>query len=196
MISEINDGISGTGVKPGIIGEVGTSWPMTDAEKRSLRATAQAQIETQTPVMIHPDENAEAPAEVMRFFQEAGGDAKCTTMAHLDYAFPKDEQVLEFADLGTFLEYDFFGYEISYMVPRMSDLQRIQKIMMLIDHGYVDRLLISHDICTCNGLTKYGGVGFAHLFDYGVPRMLELGITQDNVDKMLISNPKAWLTYY
>ena len=117
-------------------------------------------------------------------------------MAHLDYAFPNDEQVIEFADMGTFLEYDFFGSEISYLVPRMSDLQRIEKIIKLIDHGYVDKILMSHDIHACHNLTKYGGIGFSHILDYSVPKMLELGITQTNIDKMLISNPKAWLTYY
>ena len=196
MVSEINNGIEGTKVKPGIIGEVGTSLPLTDFEKRSLRAAAEAQIQTQTPVMLHPDEDAKAPFEVVRLFQEAGGDAKRSVMAHLDYALQKDEQVIEFADMGTYLEYDFFGSEISYLVPRISDLQRIEKIIKLIDHGYADKILVSHDIHALHNLTKYGGTGFSHLLDYAVPKMLELGITQANVDKMLVGNPKAWLTYY
>ena len=196
MISEINDGIEGTKVKPGIIGEVGTSLPFTDFEKRSVRAAAEAQIQTQTPVMLHPDENPKAPFEIVRFFQEAGGDAKRSVMAHLDYAFPRDEQVIEFADMGTYLEYDFFGSEISYLVPRMSDMQRIEKVIKLIEHGYADKLLLSHDIHALHNLTKFGGIGFTHLLDYSVPKMLELGISQAVIDKMLKSNPKAWLTYY
>ncbi|CAB3976787.1 phosphotriesterase-related isoform X2 [Paramuricea clavata] len=80
MISEISDGIKDTKVKPGIIGEVGTSWPFTDFEKRSLQAAAEAQIQTQTPVMLHPAENSKAPFEVLRLFQEAGGDAKRSVM--------------------------------------------------------------------------------------------------------------------
>ena len=142
MISEINDGIKDSKVRPGIIGEVGTSLPLTDFEKRSVRAAAEAQIQTQTPVMLHPDENPDAPFEIVRFCQEAGGDVKRCVMAHLDYVFPKDEQVIEFADMGTYLEYNFFGSEISYLVPRMSDLQRIEKVIKLIEHGYEDKLLL------------------------------------------------------
>lgn len=198
LISEISEGIKlkDCVVKTGIIGEIGTSWPITDFEKRSLRATAVAQVQTQTPVMLHPAEDPEAPFEVLRLFQEAGGDAKRAVMAHMDYALPKDEQALAFADEGAFIEYDFFGSEISYLVPYMSDLQRIEKIVKLIDHGHVDKILISHDIHACHNLTKFGGIGFSHILDYSVPRMLQLGVTQANIDKMIVSNPKAWLTYY
>ena len=196
MISEINDGIEGTKLKPGIIGEIGTSWPITEDEKRSLQASAIAQTQTQTPVMLHPGEHPQAPFEVLRLFQEAGGDVKRTVMAHLDYAIPKnDELLIELANTGVFLEYDFFGSEISYMVPCMSDAQRIDKIMYLIGEGYADQILIAHDIHACHQLSKYGGIGFTHIFDYAVPKMLERGVTQNNIDKMLLSNPKTWLTY-
>ena len=196
MISEINDGIEGTKVKPGIIGEVGTSWPITDVEKRSLQASAIAQTQTQTPVMIHPAQEPCAPIEVLRRFQEAGGDAKRAVMAHLDYAIPKNDELLaELANTGVFLEYDFFGSEISYLVPNMSDSQRIDKIQYLIGEGHAEQIVISHDIHACHQLSKYGGITFTHIFDYAVPKMLERGISRDNIDKMLVSNPKAWLTY-
>ena len=196
MISEINDGIEGTKVKPGIIGEVGTSWPITDVEKRSLQASAIAQTQTQTPVMIHPGANSQAPFEVLRLFQEAGGDIKRTVMAHLDRTIPRNDQLLaELANTSVFLEYDFFGSEISYLTPYMSDAQRIDKIKYLIGEGHAEQILISHDVHACHQLTKYGGIGFTHILDYAVPKMLQKDITQDNIDKMLLSNPKAWLTY-
>lgn len=195
MISEINDGIKDTKIKPGIIGEVGCSLPITDAEKRSLQASAVAQIQTQTPVMIHPGADPKAAFEDLRIFQEAGGDAKRTVMAHLDRTTPRNEHLSELAGCGTFLEYDFFGSEVSYMSPYMSDAQRIQKILHLIAEGYGDKILISHDVHACHQLTKYGGIGFSHILDYAVPKMLLKHISQEDIDKMLIFNPKAWLTY-
>ena len=196
MISEITDGVDDTTIKPGIIGEVGTSWPLTDVEKRSVQAAAEAQSQTQTPVMIHPGANLSAPFAVLRLFQEAGGDVKRNVMAHLDSRIPRNDLLVELADTGVFLEYDFFGSEISYMSPYMSDAQRIAKIQHLIAEGFVDKILISHDIHACHNLTKFGGAGFSHILDYAVPKMLQKGIAQCDITKLLVSNPKAWLTYY
>lgn len=53
-------------------------------EKRAIRATAKAQRQLGCPVSFHPGRNAKAPFEIMRIFQEAGGDTKKTIMSHLD----------------------------------------------------------------------------------------------------------------
>ncbi len=121
-------------------------------------------------------------------------------MAHLDRTISKDADLLEFAKYGTYLEYDLFGIEISYyqIVPEIdfpSDAQRIEKASLLISEGYGERVLFAHDIHTSHRLTKYGGHGFAHIFDQVVPKMLSNGISQDAIDKILISNPKRWLTF-
>ena len=150
--------------------------------------------------MIHPGRNPAAPEEILRVFQEAGGVAKHTVMAHLERTLQKEEHLLEFAKYGTFLEYDLFGIEISYyqFAPEIdypSDAQRIDSIRLLISEGYAERILVAHDIHTPHRLTKYGGHGFTHIFDQVVPKMLTKGISQDSVHKILISNPKAWLTY-
>ena len=76
-----------------------------------------------------------------------------------------------------------------------SDAQRIDMINHLILEGYGDEVLVSHDIHTPHRLTKYGGHGYAHIFDYAVPKMLLKGVSQEAIDKILITNPKAWLTY-
>ena len=46
MVKKICEGVEGSGVRCGVIGEVGISWPMTDFEKRSLKASALAQQQT------------------------------------------------------------------------------------------------------------------------------------------------------
>lgn len=55
-----------------------------DFEKRSLRASAAVQEELKCAVSIHPGRNPEAPFEIMRIFQEAGGKADKTIMSHLE----------------------------------------------------------------------------------------------------------------
>ena len=53
-------------------------------EKKVLVAAANTQNTLQCPVIIHPGRNHEAPFEIMRILQEAGGDASKIVMSHLD----------------------------------------------------------------------------------------------------------------
>ena len=49
MVHEIVEGVEGSGgVRCGVIGEVGCSWPLTDCERKSLQAAAIAQKKTGT----------------------------------------------------------------------------------------------------------------------------------------------------
>ena len=57
--------MDGTGIKAGIIGEVGCTWPLTDNERKSLAAAAAAQRETGAAILIHPGRHPDAPPEIM-----------------------------------------------------------------------------------------------------------------------------------
>ncbi|KAI4905205.1 hypothetical protein NFI96_011031 [Prochilodus magdalenae] len=200
IVSEVLHGADGTDIRCGVIGEIGTSWPITDSEKKVLRATAHAQKQLGCPVIIHPGRNNAAPKEAIRILQEAGGDISKTVMSHMDRSVFDPAELLEFAKLGSYIEYDLFGTEmLDYIfnpeIDMPSDSQRIKTLAFLIKEGYEDKLLVAHDIHTKNRLTKFGGHGFSHILKNIVPKMLSRGITQKQVDKILIDNPKAWLTF-
>uniref|UniRef100_A0A671L2J0 N-acetyltaurine hydrolase n=1 Tax=Sinocyclocheilus anshuiensis TaxID=1608454 RepID=A0A671L2J0_9TELE len=197
IVSEVLHGADGTDIRCGVIGEIGTSWPITESEKKILRATAHAQTQLGCPVIIHPGRNKAAPGEVIRILQEAGGNT--CIMSIFD-----QQELLEFAKMGSYLEYDLFGtemlnYPFNLDVDMPSDSQRSNflstSLAFLIREGCDDRLLIAHDIHTKHRLTKYGGHGFSHILKNIVPKMLSRGITQNQVDKILIENPKQWLTF-
>ncbi|XP_043541658.1 phosphotriesterase-related protein-like [Chiloscyllium plagiosum] len=110
------------------------------------------------------------------------------------------DKLLEFAKLGSYLEYDLFGVELlNYafcpVVDMPCDIERINWIRFLTDEGYGDNLLMAHDIHTKNRLTKYGGHGFSHILTNIVPKMKQRGIPQSAIDKILVENPKRWLTF-
>ncbi|MFA6575763.1 MAG: hypothetical protein WCS84_10120, partial [Nocardioides sp.] len=67
-------------------------------------------------------------------------------------------------------------------------------IQALMDAGFADRILLSQDICTRVRLTRYGGEGLDHLLRRAVPLMLRMGLTQDEVDQLLVRNPARVLT--
>lgn len=200
MVSEVLHGADGTDIRCGVIGEIGTGWPITESERKVLRAAAHAQTQLGCPVIIHPGRNPAAPAEVVRILQEAGGDIDKTVMSHLDRTIFDRGELLEFAKLGSFLEYDLFGMEMldypyNLEVDMPSDSQRVQALAFLVKEGYEDKIVIAHDIHTKHRLTKYGGHGYSHILNNIVPKMLMRGISQSQVDKILIENPKRWLTF-
>ncbi|CAH1252848.1 PTER [Branchiostoma lanceolatum] len=200
MVQDITKGAAGTSTRCGVIGEIGTSWPVTATEKKVLQATAAAQTQLGCPVIIHPGRNKEAPAEVIRILAEAGGDISRTVMSHLDRTIYDKGELSEFAKLGSYLEWDLFGIEVSYYeqvtnLDMPSDAQRIQMIKHVLDNGYEDRVVIAHDVHTKHRLMHYGGHGYSHILLNVVPMMLARGISQDQVDKMLIHNPRNWLTF-
>ncbi|XP_014662580.1 PREDICTED: phosphotriesterase-related protein-like isoform X2 [Priapulus caudatus] len=200
IIHEVVDGCDGTKVKCGLIGEIGCSWPLTGNEKKVLRAAAQAQERLGCAVNIHPGRDEKAPAEIVRILQEAGCDISKTTMSHLDRTLMDFETCLEFAALGSYCEWDLFGVETSYyqqdkQKDMPSDAVRMRFLERMIAEGYEDRLLISHDIHTKYRLMKYGGHGYSHILVDIVPRMLLRGVTQATIDKILVDNPRRWLTF-
>ena len=200
MIAEITRGVDNIGIKCGLIGEVGTSWPVTPFERKSLQSTSEAQRQTGAPVSIHPGRSQDAPGEVIRILQENDADLSRTIMCHLDRSVVDREKLLEVAGSGCYLEYDFFGIDVSYYqtkasVDIMSDVQALQEIQFLISEGYEDKILISHDIHCRHHLMKYGGHGYAHININTIPKMLKMGITQEVVDKIQIENPKTLFTF-
>ncbi|ELK16944.1 Phosphotriesterase-related protein [Pteropus alecto] len=112
LVNEILHGADGTSIKCGVIGEIGCSWPLTDSERKVLQATAHAQAQLGCPVIIHPGRNAAAPVQIIRVLQEAGADISKTVMSHIDRTIHDKKELLEFAQLGCYLEYDLFGTEL------------------------------------------------------------------------------------
>ena len=169
-----------------MIGEVGISWPITPFERKSLQSSAEAQKQTGTPMSIHPGRSQDAPEEIIHILQECNADLCRTVMCHLDQSIVDHEKLIEVAKSGCFLEYDFFGIDVSYYqtkssVDVMSDVQAIQEIQFLISEGYEDKILISHDVHCRHHLVKYGGRGYTHINTNTIPKMIEMGISQDIV---------------
>lgn len=197
---EINEGcIEDPKVKTGFIGEVGSSWPIEDFEKKAIRATGEAQEQLKCPVSFHPGRDPQAPFEIMRLYQEAGGRASNAIMSHLDRTLLKDDEVLDFAEFGSYCQFDLFGIECSYYqlspgIDMMSDAQRIDKIQLLRDNGKLDKTLMSHDIHTKHRLVEFGGHGYMHIFKNVLPKMKIKGFRQSDIDVITIRNPAEWLS--
>ena len=198
IIEQVTIGVDGTGIKAGIIGEIGCTWPLTKNEKKVLRASAYAQKETGSSILIHPGRSETAPIEILQILDNAGASLNRVIMGHLDRTVDSVQELKVIADTGCGLEWDLFGNEISFYQPSdfdmPSDAQRMDLIRTMIDYGALDRIVISHDICTKHRLVKYGGHGYGYILEHIVPRMKGRGFTTEEIDAITKTNAASFLT--
>jgi phosphotriesterase-related protein len=198
VIDEWRDGVDATGIRPGLIGEIGCIWPLHPRERLMLEAMADAQRATGLPLMVHPGRNPGAPAEIVTILEAAGADLERVAIAHLDRTLTEAAQFLALAATGVYLELDCFGLESSYypfdpLMATPSDAQRLAFVRALLDAGLGGRVLLSHDICTKHRLSAFGGHGFGHLTGAVVPWMHQRGFTRSETDMILVDNPARLL---
>lgn len=198
IVREVTEGVADTGIRAGIIGEIGCSWPLTHNEEKVLRAAANAQRQTGAPLMIHPGRNASAPLEIIAILSKAGADIGRTIICHIDRTLrqPKDRRKL--AETGCYLAYDMCGEEGYYslsIVDLPNDHQRVNEIMQLINQGYLNQILVSQDICTKHRLRRYGGHGYDHILRNMVPVMRVKGMSDEQIRTLLVENPQRLLRF-
>jgi len=201
IIRDLTEGVGDTGVRSGVIGEIGVVWPMTPDQRKVLRASARAQVETGAPILIHSGGHNDSPSEILDVLAESGADPKRIIMGHLDFAIQDRKALKRLAKSGCFLEYDIFGIEgsgieyMGYEMQLMNDVQRLETFEFLIEGGHGDQLLCAQDVCQKRQYTRYGGKGYGHILGSIVPRMRRRGFTQAQIDKILVHNPARALTF-
>ena len=199
IVGDVRDGVDGTGIKAGIIGEIGCTWPLTDNERKSLAGAAAAQRETGAAILIHPGRHPDAPPEILEVLDENGTDISRVIMGHLDRTVFELDQLLSIAASGCYLEWDLFGNEGSYYpladLDMPSDAQRLDLIKDVVDAGYADRIVIAQDICTNHRLVRYGGHGYGHILENIVPTMRRKGFSEDAIDAITVGNPAQILVF-
>ena len=198
IVTHLLDGVGPHRIKPGLIGEIGTSWPIDPMEEKSLVAAAKAQQMTGAHLNIHPGQGEEASMACVRIAEKAGADITRCTMDHLDRAARSPETRLEIAKTGIMLEYDLFGREGYYpgrFIDFPTDYIRINDLLDLISAGYLDQILISQDIWNKHQLAHYGGWGYAHILNRVVPVMRKKGMSEEEIQTILVDNPKKTFTF-
>ena len=150
-------------------------------------AAAIAQVETGAPVMCHIEKGADAE-EVIRFYTNAGVPAQSIWIAHLDRADNDIGHHKAIASCGAYLEYDTIGRPKYH-----SNSYECQLIMDMLKAGYGNKLLLGLD-STRERLKSYGGnIGLPYLKEVFVPYLKSNGVTEDDIRKLTIDNPKEAL---
>ena len=199
IVSDLTEGVDGTGIRAGIIGEVGCSWPLDPVEVRVLRASARAQRRTGASITIHPGRHVDAPLEIMEILTAAGAEADRVIMGHVERGGFNRDQLMQVAGTGCYLEYDWFG-EVRPVYPFgivdvPSDGERLNQIADLVASGFGKRVLISQDVAFKTRLAAFGGPGYAHIPRYVQAWMRVKDFPEPVIEDILIGNPARVLQF-
>lgn len=186
MIKDIEQGIDGSNIKAGIIGEIGTSKnEMTAEERKVFTAAVIAHKKTGKPITTHTTLGTYGKEQV-NFFKENRVNLNNVVIGHVDLSGDID-YILSLLKEGVYVEFDTIGKN-NYM----SDDIRVDMLKTIQDKGFIDKVFLSLDITRKSNMQYMGGIGYSYLFDVFIPKLIEKGVTEDSIEKLLHLNPKKF----
>lgn len=190
IITEINEGVGSTRIRPGVIGEVGTdkSW-VSAQEERVHRAAARAQLATGLAITTHSIGKPVGLTE-LDIFEDEGVNPQRVIIGHCDHPLCLFEDYhLEILQRGANVQFDTLGNK----TPELDE-RALRILLNLIGRGYADQLLLSHDVCKTQHLRYLGGNGFTFVLEKFLPKLRQSGVPETMITKMTVENPKRLLT--
>jgi phosphotriesterase-related protein len=192
LVREVTDGVGASGVRPGIVGEIGTDKPwVSPAEERVHRAAARAARRTGRAITTHAVMSQVGLAQ-LRIFEEEGLDPSRVVIGHSD-SYPVLDHYLEVISRGASLEFDFLGMSFT-PIERHGEDRLIEHLLELLSRGHADRLLLSQDVCHDSQLKRYAGHGYVYLAETFLPRLRAAGVSEAEIATMTVANPRRILT--
>jgi len=192
IVRDLEVGVGGTGIRAGIVGEIGTDKPWVSAqEERVHRAAARAARRTGAAITTHGVMSDVGLAQ-LRILEEEGMDPGRVVIGHAD-SYRSLEHYLELIRHGASIEFDFLGMSFN-AVEEHGETHVVELLLELLARGHADRVLLSQDVCHNSQLQHYKGNGYTYLMDHFLPRLRERGVSDAEIDQMTIVNPRRMLT--
>jgi len=195
---DITEGIAGTGVKAAFLKFALETPEPSPGVERIARAIARSHVETGAPITVHTSGPHQTGRTAIRIFRDEGVDLTKVVIGHAGDSNDLD-YLSELADTGATLGMDRFGLDLFNPTD-----ERVKTIAALAARGYADRMVLSHD-ASC--FIDYFGAAhdearaaaapnwhFEHITDDVIPALLASGVTQAQIDTMMIENPVRYFT--
>ncbi|MHB9034050.1 MAG: phosphotriesterase family protein [Anaerolineae bacterium] len=200
IVLDLTHGMDSTSIRAGVIGEIGTSWPIHSNELKVLQGAALAHKETGAAVYVHCYPWGKGGLQAAQLLLKAGVAAAKIVICHVDVEIDL-VYIRQLLDLGVFVEFDNFGKEFYIDPPDRGfaggvfarDLERIGAMLALIKAGYIRQLLITNDICLKSMLHAYGGWGYDHVPLHILPMLHEARIAEESIRLLTAGNPARLL---
>jgi phosphotriesterase-related protein len=194
FVREIQEGIAGTGIKAGILKSASDFGGVTAMGEIMLRAVARAHLRTQVPIMLHSYAPEQVAKQQLAILKEEGVDLKRVAVDHAN-----DTTDLEYLtwllDQGCYLGMD------RYPGLNLSSRARTETLKRLLDAGWIDRLLPSHDLGLVTALTFYppevkesyekgNPYGYLYIKKVVFPQLREMGIDETVLNTLCVKGPR------
>jgi len=187
IVRDLEVGVDGTDVRAGIIGEIACDRWLTAAEERCFRAAARAHLRTGASITTHAARWPVGLAQLDVLAQE-GVDPGRVMIGHCDLV-PDAGYHLALARRGAWVQFDCIQGRHEYDTE-----MRIGHIRALVEAGFEDRILLSHDVCLRSDLAAMGGPGYSYVLSGFRQKLLERGFSAQLVQRIVVDNPRRALT--
>jgi phosphotriesterase-related protein len=188
---DIEEGIQGTGIKAAMLKCAVDHDGLTDHVQRVLRACCRVHHQTNTPMTVHTHAQTERGSDALKVLGEEGVDPRRVVLAHCGDSADLD-YLEKLIDSGATLGMDRFGLNI--LLP-FED--RVNTVAELSKRGYTDRMILSHD---ANCFTDWfppelhdqvtPDWHFLHIHNDVLPALRERGVSDEQIDQMLVHTPR------
>lgn len=187
VFNEIENGIDGTLVRPGVI-KLGTSFEMiTEQEKRSIEIAAKLHQDTGIMISTHCDKGSMG-IEQLELLESYGVEAKNVLLGHIDSRHDID-YAKELCKRGATICIDHVGRSLED-----HDAFCVEMITQLIEDGFADQVVLSGDMGKTDYLLAYGGApGLEYILTELKSELVQY-ISEEDFWKMLIKNPQRFLS--
>ena len=198
FVHDLTEGIADTGVIAAFLKCAVEHAEMSPGVGRALRACARASIETGAPITVHTNPGEQTGTIALEVLAAEGLDLTRVVVGHSGDSNDLDH-LKSLADTGATLGMDRFGID-----AYNPTADRVATIVALCEQGYADRMVLSHD-ASC--FMDWFGPNFVdlreavmpnwhyeHISDDVIPMLVERGVSQSDIDQMMIGNPARYFS--
>jgi len=187
IVRDLTEGVADTGIRAGIIGEIGCDRYIGALEERVFRAAARAHRQTGVTITTHAARWPVGDAQLDLLEQE-GVDPGRVIIGHCDMV-PDPGYHERLARRGAWVQFDTVQGANAWDTQR-----RLDWIRALFEAGLEHRLLLSQDVCLTTDLVAYGGSGYGYLVTGFRERLRRDGLSEHALSTLLEHNPRRALT--
>jgi phosphotriesterase-related protein len=195
FIDDLTTGIAGTQVKAAFLKCAIDEPGMTPGVERVMRAVCQAHAETGAPITVHTHPHTFTGRAVLDVLRAENTDLTKVVLGHSGDSTDL-EYLSELADAGCLLGMDRFGLDL---ITPFED--RVGTVAAMCERGYADRMVLSHDAAChidwfpAEVIPRFAPAwNFEHLFNDVLPALRERGVTESQIQTMLVDNPRRYFS--
>lgn len=197
-IREIREGIEGTDIKAGVIKVATDRGGVTPEGEVILRAAARAQKATGVPISTHTWAPERVGEQQVRIFEDEGVDLNRVYIGHSSDT-TDTEYLLGLLRRGVWIGMDRFPGGRPAGTPDWQ--ARTETVKRLIDAGFGHRVMLSHDWFVTMTIAnreqveqrkQYNPDGYLFIKRRVLPRLRELGATDQQVQQLMVENPRRF----